>query len=135
MFGSVRGRTATARVLGIILVGNLCILTSFLADPAASIHPVSMPIPSLGSASTQVQAMPTSNWTLLGRQTPGKFGQGFVYASAWNRFIVFGGATTASPVTNTTWWYSSVRKFCWNLTRKLSPSERTAAAIDDHARA
>ena len=135
MFGSVRGRTATARVLGIILVGNLCILTSFLADPAASIHPVSMPIPSLGSASTQVQAMPTSNWTLLGRQTPGKFGQGFVYASAWNRFIVFGGATTASPVTNTTWWYSIGTKIWWNLTRTLAPSARTAAAMAYDSRA
>ena len=81
------------------------------------------------------QAGPSAIWTELSAQPPGKVGLSFAYASAWNRFIVFGGATGSPQVTNDTWFFALASRTWWNLTRTVAPSPRTAAAMAYDSRA
>ena len=68
-------------------------------------------------------------WTLLGSQPPGRDGHGFVYDSKAERFIVFGGAITATGFTNSTWSYDYANNTWANITPRVGPSPRAGAGM------
>jgi len=113
-------------VASLILVNSVVVGGSPLKPSLATSVPVKL---ALQSNSAPLASPSPGVWTLLGSQPPGRDGHGFVYDSEADRFIVFGGAITATGFTNSTWSYDYANNTWANITPRVGPSPRAGAGM------
>ena len=113
-------------VASLILVNSVVVGGSPLKPSLATSVPVKL---ALQSNSAPLASPSPGVWTLLGSQPPGRDGHGFVYDPKADRFIVFGGAITATGFTNSTWSYEYTNNTWTNITPRVGPSPRAGAGM------
>ncbi len=92
--------------------------------PIPASHPIVEALASLGGT-----------WTLLGTQAPGRWNPGWVYDSRADRFILFGGFTSSTTVTNATWSYDYVNSTWTDITPVVGPMPRGSTVMVYDSRA
>src|SRR2546425_10443433 len=126
------GRLLVARLflavcaVSLILVNSVVVAESPSKPSLATTVSVEL---ALQSNSAPLASPSPGVWTLLGSKPPGRDGHGFVYDSKADRFIVFGGAITATGFTNSTWSYEYTNNTWTNITPRVGPSPRAGAGM------
>src|SRR3989441_11584028 len=126
------GRLLVGRLFLVVCAASLILVNSVVVAESPSKPPlatsVSMEL-ALQSNSAPLASPSPGVWALLGSQPPGRDGHGFVYDSKADRFIVFGGAITATGFTNSTWTYDYANNSWANITPRVGPSPRSGAGM------
>ena len=126
------GRLLVGRLFLVVCAASLILVNSVVVGESPSkpslATSVSMEL-ALQSNSAPLASPSPGVWTLLGSQPPGRDGHGFVYDSKADRFIVFGGAITATGFTNSTWTYDYANNSWANITPRVGPSPRAGAGM------
>ena len=127
-----------ARLFLVVCAASLILVNSAVmgASPSTPSLATSFSMELAGQpSSVPLTSLSNGVWTLLGSQPPGRDGHGFVYDSKADRFIVFGGAITATGFTNSTWSYDYTNNTWANITPSVGPSPRAGAGMVYDSRA
>src|SRR3989441_5778381 len=126
------GRLLVGRLFLVVCAASLILVNSVVVGESPSkpslATSVSMELALQSNSAPRASPSP-GVWTLLGSQPPGRDGHGFVYDSKADRFIVFGGAITATGFTNSNWSYEYTNNTWTNITPRVGPSPRAGAGM------
>lgn len=85
--------------------------------------------PPIAFSTIRPLAVTAGAWTLVGTEPPGRDDPSWVYDSRADRFIVFGGATSATTATNATLAYDYANNTWTDLTPTVGPEPRVNAEM------